>query len=677
MPIDLPHYYDRFDPTANFERHLFRAGNVLQSAELNELQSASMHRLQRITDALMKEGDVLSGADIQINPTTGATTIAGGALYLKGTVRGVPAGSLTLPVTGTVMVGVYLTTVVVTELDDPDLRDPAVSFRNFQDPGAARLRIDATWGYAGDNQLGDFYPVYRVEEGYLIGQTPPPQVDAIAQVVARYDRQSAGGYYVSAGMTVSRLEDTAWGHQVYSIAAGVARVDGEEIVRQNDRRVIFTATPDVRNIDNEPHLASGGTETLACDFVPMFAIEDVSVLRQETTTLTHGVSGSLDIIYAPDGVTQRTAVVNIVSCSQGATTYIKGTDYQLTAGKVDWSLSPTAPEGEPGVGNTYTCVFQYRDTYVPAPEDYDKQQVTVTGAVPGSEIMLSYAWALPRYDLICLNNQGELRFVIGVSATLYPRLPAVPQGLLGLAVLAQWWDGRSRVINNSTRMVPMNELNRISANIDTLFALVAEERLALNLSQRDLPAKKGVFADPFLNDNLRDQGLTQTAAIVQGTLTLGVEATVYDQHLDTHATLIPGSPVLVINQFLRTGSMNVNPYDSFQPLPSSASLVPAIDQWSTTAEQWLSPITRVFQEPADKTQLGFMAHLDDFRLPYYATATTKTWNTTSTATEGSASRPAEFLRSIPVEFTLSRFGPGETLEKIYFDGVAVPFEEVV
>ncbi|MBK8640602.1 MAG: DUF4815 domain-containing protein, partial [Chromatiaceae bacterium] len=137
MSIDLPHY-DRFDPTANYERHLFRAGNVLQSAELNELQSASMHRLQTVTNALMKEGDVLSGAIININADTGATTITGGAIYLRGAVRGIPADTLTLPIVGNVSVGVYLVESILTEVDDPTLRDPAVSFRNYQDPGAAR-----------------------------------------------------------------------------------------------------------------------------------------------------------------------------------------------------------------------------------------------------------------------------------------------------------------------------------------------------------------------------------------------------------------------------------------------------------------------------------------------------------------------------------------------------------
>ena len=681
MSIDLPHYYDRFDPTANFERHLFRAGNVLQSAELNELQSASIHRLQRVTDALMKEGDVLSGASIVINATTGETTASGGALYLRGAVRGVPSGEFTIPVVGLVIVGIYITTPVITELENPALRDPAVSFRNYQDPGAARLRIDAVWGFDGDGQPGDFYPVYRIEDGLLIGQTAPPNVDAISQLIARYGRQSAGGYYVSEGMIVSALAPTADGKQVYSLSAGVARVGGEEVVRQNALRLIVDTSPDVRNIDNEPHLAVGGDERINCDFPPIASIEDVSVLREEVSNLTHGVSGSLDIIYAPDGVTQRTSVVNIVSCVQGATTYVKGVDYQLTAGKVDWSLSPTAPEGEPGVGNTYTCTFQYRDTYVPDAADTDLRGVNISGAVAGSEVLLSYDWALPRNDLVCMTNDGRLRFIKGTSATSYPKIPQVPSGMLGLAVVVQHWDETTTVVNNATRMVPMNEINRLSQNVDILYALIAEERLSRDLSQRDLPAKKGVFADPFLNDNFRDAGLPQTAGIVNGMLTLGVEASVHTVHLADHITLGATHPTIIVNQFLRTGSMFVNPYDSLLPLPATATLSPAVDNWTVTDDTWTSPVTKIFEEPEDISRITISPATVFGPGMYWPKdpkwSQSQRWNTSSTELVGVSESVAEYLRPIEVTFHLAGFGNGELLNTVYFDGLSVDFEEVV
>lgn len=95
-----------------------------------------------------------------------------------------------------------------------------------------------------------------------------------------------------------------------------------------------------------------------------------------------------------------------------------------------------------------------------------------------------------------MNNRGDLRLIVGPSSTYAPSIPPVPTGMLGLALVAQHWDATTSVINNAARMVPMNALNRLGQNIDTLFALIAEERLARDLSQRDLPAKKGYLPTP-------------------------------------------------------------------------------------------------------------------------------------------------------------------------------------
>ena len=86
--------YDRFDPAKNYDRHLFRADKVLQSAELNEVQRAMHARLAGIAGILMKEGSIISGAGIIVNHDTGATTCESGAIYVAGAVRGVPPAAL-------------------------------------------------------------------------------------------------------------------------------------------------------------------------------------------------------------------------------------------------------------------------------------------------------------------------------------------------------------------------------------------------------------------------------------------------------------------------------------------------------------------------------------------------------------------------------------------------------
>lgn len=709
MTIELSQYYDRFDPSRNYDRHLFLAGSVLQSAELNELQSGGFDRLQRVTDVLFKEGDILSGATLIIDKLTGATQISGGALYLRGAVRGVPAASFTIAVIGQVNLGVYVQEDIVSPLEDPALRDPAVSQRNFQEPGASRLRITVLWGYAGDGQAGDFYKIVEVLDGEVVTNQAPPRVDAVAQNIARYDRQSTGGYYISSGFRVTRLDDTG-NHQVFSVADGIARVNGQEIVHEHASRLVYAATPDTRAVLLEPHLvttAQGDDLPITTSQRPINVVNDLAMVRVVTENLTHGAySGSMDALTL-------SPVVQVLSVVQGETTFVAGDDYNLTSDKVDWS-----PDGsEPAPGSTYTVTYQYVDT-VTEPANVTLTGLVVPGTIQvavggnpaanaelvnGSLVQVSYAWSMPRYDLICVDENGALRTVKGISAQQQPRVPRVPSGLLSLAVIEQRWNTSTRVINNGTRMVPMNELNAVNRRIDTLFALVAEERLAIDVAQKDSTAKKGVFTDPFMDDDLRDQGIAQTAAIYARELTLGVESTVHSQSLDAPVTLNAraiveptievGPEEIVISQVWRTGSMKVNPYDAFSPLPGVALLLPAVDFWTDFQTNWLSPVTRQFDEEIwtnpetrdywigrclDGTSVqGRNCNMDNWIRMHTTVVSNEVINQAEVEKVGTRYVDLQFLRPIEVQFELAGLGAGESLDTVRFDGQSVAFSEVV
>ena len=134
--INLANYYRR--DTTREELILYRAGLGLQSPELNEMQAITGEVIRRIADRLISDGAVLSGGAVVINADTGATTCAAAEIYLRGRVRDVAERKLTIPTTGTVEIGVWLTETVVTELEDPTLRDPCEGTRNYDEPGAAR-----------------------------------------------------------------------------------------------------------------------------------------------------------------------------------------------------------------------------------------------------------------------------------------------------------------------------------------------------------------------------------------------------------------------------------------------------------------------------------------------------------------------------------------------------------
>lgn len=101
------------------------------------------------------------------------------------------------------------------------------------------------------------------------------------------------------------------------------------------------------------------------------------ITKEVTVTLTHGgYTGAQDPL--PD-----TSVISLLEVKQGGTTYVAGTDYKLTAGKVDWSLTGA----EPAPGSTYTAKYQFIATVLPASED--DTGFTVEGAVVRSLVLVN------------------------------------------------------------------------------------------------------------------------------------------------------------------------------------------------------------------------------------------------------------------------------------------------
>ncbi len=145
--MTLNTYYNRFNPDKEYEKSLFLAGRGLQSAELNETQEYALSKLKGIGDAIFRDGDVIIGSNCIIDRETGKVTLEAGKIYLRGAVRKVEKEEFIIPLSTTVRIGVYYVESTITELEDENLRDPAVGTRNYQEVGAARLKVSTIWGY--------------------------------------------------------------------------------------------------------------------------------------------------------------------------------------------------------------------------------------------------------------------------------------------------------------------------------------------------------------------------------------------------------------------------------------------------------------------------------------------------------------------------------------------------
>ena len=173
----------------------------------------------------------------------------------------------------------------------------------------------------------------------------------------------------------------------------------------------------------------------------------------------------------------------------------------------------------------------------------------------------------------------------------------------------------------------------------------------------DPTAKKGVFVDPFFDDDMRDQGVSQTGAIVGQCLMLPIDITATDHAKDEEVYLLPYELEPVIVQEAQTGSMKVNPYSAFDPIPADVKVTLNIDHWTQIQTEWLSPTT----ETITKYNTWGWEHSE-------ASNSEQIVNSTKTQ--------LEFMRQLTQQFSVDGLKPGETVTKIVFDGVdVIPVEE--
>lgn len=637
-------YYEDFDDK-KYDEILFRDGEVLQGREFNNMQKQVKAHVKGIGDALFADGDIVSDAQIVVNAETGHVLAQSGAIYLDGAVRSIPEASFVIPTTGVVTIGVYLTCISVSEKEDPSLYNPAVGNRGEAQRGAWRKQCTLRWGMAGEE--GEFYPVHTVEDGVPYAKDAPPNLDSFNQAIGAYDRRStAGGTYICEGLEVRASEDVA-GKQIYTVTEGKAQIYGHGVNLPTSRRLTYAAIPDLRLIETETTVGDGtASQRVTVAHPPIHTIQSLFVTQEKTVTLIHGsYSGAQDTL--PD-----TGIVKILACKQGDTRYEYGTDFIKTGDAVDWSPSGN----EPAPGSTYECVYTYTAKLEPIDADYDG--FTVENAVKDSSIIYTYNQALPRLDRLCLTQEGKFQWVQGVASERNPRNPAVPEGVLALATVYQTWrEPEARIVENDGDMVvSFSEMKRMDSRIDFVVKELSRQRLESDISMREAGARVGVFVDPFLDDSLRDQGIPQTAAVFGGEMTLSIAPEIHLLPKPADIPAIPDyTPVPVLSQLFRTGSMQVNPYMAFDPLPAKVTLKPAVDQWTEVQSTWTSPTTEYFNRTVDGYFHKIIGQESGQRTDLLASSTSN----------------LEYLRQIEVEFTAEGFGNGERLTRVTFDGIDV------
>jgi hypothetical protein len=644
--MTLQGYYNRFSQTDGYDELLFRASKGLQSAELNEIQSILSDKVADLGDALFNDGNIVRGGAILIDANDGSTTLGSATLWVRGSMRDIAASTFTIPTTGSVLIGVRMVETDVTELEDPNLRDPATGTRNYNEPGAGRTKREFAWAYDSDGGAGTFYAVVQVQDAIVVDQADPPEIDSVTQVVARYDREANGNYVVRGLKAVSLGE--AGGNYGFSVSDGTANVRGQKIDKIQSVRLNYALDPDTETINNEPDgSTTAGTQTVQMNRFPLDSIQDCVIVKEDTTTVTHGAfTGSADQIGT-------TSTLSIQSVTQGGTTYASGTDYVLNGDSVDWSPSGA----EPAPGSTYTVTYRRLISVTPANVDNDAGTFEVVDAVQGTQILTDYTYKLPRVDVVGILEDGQFSRTKGVPHPYTPIAPALPADELELFSITHNWISTAKPVveDISNRTVSVKEQRLMQRSIIELYDLIATERLNVDISSREPTAKYGLFVDPGLDDDLRDNGQPNDLVFVNQELQLPISAVNYAaSQNNSDPALLPFTSSVILSQSLATGFFRVNPYGAFDPAPGTLTLDPNHDTWTEIDSNQGNPaetITRRFWQGSGNRS--------------------RTTTSNTIELQSSVESDIEFLRQRQVDFTANGFENGEELEQVRFDDVRI------
>ncbi|MEP1766947.1 MAG: DUF4815 domain-containing protein [Sulfitobacter sp.] len=622
---------------------LFAEGRFLQGADLNELQGLFGRKTAALGNMVAANGNRISGAEItvaldidadspEVVPTTASLILASGQIYVGGNVLAVePAQFDLVSIAGDVIVGVRKVIDYIDSDADETLLGLHAGAASELEPGAVRTEEKLAWAILNDGGSGEFSQVYQVSNGTVVDQTPPPALEGILETLSLYDRSR--GNYIVAGSQVSALGEDGDGNQVYSIAAGSANVLGFRKTRETAFIFRQSQNPELELVSAEVHTYSsdGGSAVVTVTRPPIEAVISAVVTKRVTENVVRGsVPNGMDEL-------QHASVIAIESVTQGATTFDPAT-YEKSGDNISWA----AGGAEPDDSSTYSVTYTY---FAPADSiAFDNSTITLTGGEDGEAVLVTYQSRIPRKDILCLDANGVPQIVEGVSARKGALSPSEPSGHLKLAEIHHDWFEAPSIVNNGVRVLTYDYISDMFA----LLLKVADQsnRTALQQSVPDAASVSadGWFTDSFLDDSYRDDGVAQSAAVIQGTLQLPVVQVFVEQFGGFE--MLDYVEEVIISQPLATGDMKVNPYANFNPMPGDLKLNPNADFWTETQTEWTSPISREFTAAPDQSPES----------------------TTITEEVSQSTQEAAFLRQLDIDFALSGFGVNEELESLIFAG---------
>ena len=617
---NVDNYYNTFDATKGYTELLFRAGKVLQSKEVNELQSVLKEQIKNVGNTILTDGDKIEGCQLIVDGNI--AKITKGKIYLNGNIREIPCtaegkkvGYETIKITGkgTEIIGAVIEKEVVTPAEDPDLYDKASGFDNYNRDGAYRLRENVKL-VVNDTNATILFTLVDGKQTKVNVSEDLTQLDKVNLTLARRTFDESGNYKVNGLEITDRKKfDTKTNKVFVSVEPGKAYVKGFEVMKLASTTIGLDVSDNHLSILNEPKIYNTGTSDYRLNHP--YTFDEVIIADIEVTeSIGRGSdAGGKDTLPK-----QPVKSIKRITGGTGSPEYKATTDYILNGNTVDWS-----PDGqEPGVGTTYTVTYTYSKTLV---KDVDYKLTTdpktnetvikFIGSpkpVDGSTFNINYKYNLFRRDVISIDKDGNFLITKGQPNILdlveSPSVTDTEVLILGSVLINPIAKDKAtgtlslkdlQIINNRTQAIPMLDLYKILDRLSNLEYNQAVSDLDKEAVEGESATQLiGVFTDGFLGLTKADLGHPDwDASIDFSSNELTLPYTEVLKSLKSCATPETWgedksnlkryssnyTEVVELEQPFYTGIMRVNAYDAFPKTPS-VRISPDIDNWIETEE---------------------------------------------------------------------------------------------
>lgn len=556
-------YWDRYDgdsahKKAGYTRVLAIPGRAEQAAEFNEIQSIQRDYLERLGNAVFKDGTIISGCELNIQGNT--VVVGAGKVFLAGLIRNVEETSLTITCEGTERIVATVNTSIVSASQDSSLRDPAIGAENYNLEGADREKqvvilsvvsgdsVPSDGSIIGGTTPGEGNPggdgtgsgttpgstipntsttIYTFIEGKVPNEaTEVNQYAYVTDILAERTYDENGNYKVNGLDLQSGTElDDDNKIKVY-ISAGRAYIRGYQVTKSTMSSIQLNRSTTTRFVQSESHYYNSSVDKYMLSNGPIDSITNLTALVTVSDERHYrgNIRGGQDALnHTPvDSITQ----VYSVDDTGVKTIYRQGIDYVLFADQIDWSRTGEGTT-EPEPGSTYFVTYVYncpltrnRDFRIYNQDGNAFIEFIDGGRKPdqNTRMYVSYYYTLARRDLILLDANGNYSVLEGSPdkfddlLTPYNGSDAFLElGYVNVFAKPSFGDDDpdriAQVVNyDETRLTQDNFITMLK-RIDALEDRIADLDLEREIEQGEDPASlKGYFTDVFDSINKSDLG---------------------------------------------------------------------------------------------------------------------------------------------------------------------------